>query len=197
MENLTVSTQLVSQVANASSIDASAAVSSPDASTDPTLGGLFGTLLAQQIALVLAQDGQQGELPIDITKKGTANDTLPEVVAPQDIGLVFGMMPHPAFASLSASALASELPAPVLVSELPAPVLVSELPAPVLVSELPAPVLVSELPAPVLVSELPMPALASGFSGPVLLPLQKALAANLKSAENLRSASQRDRKSTR
>ena len=69
MENLTVSTQLVSQVANASSIDASAAVSSPDASTDPTLGGLFGTLLAQQIALVLAQDGQQGELPIDITKK--------------------------------------------------------------------------------------------------------------------------------
>ena len=54
----------------------------------------------------------------------------------------------------------------------------------------PAPVLVSELPAPVLVSELPMPALASGFSGPVLLPLQKALAANLKSAENLRSASQ-------
>ena len=137
MENLTVSTQLVSQVANASSIDASAAVSSPDASTDPTLGGLFGTLLAQQIALVLAQDGQQGELPIDITKKGTANDTLPEVVAPQDIGLVFGMMPHPAFAelaSLSASALASELPAPVLVSELPASVLVSELPPSVFVS---------------------------------------------------------------
>ena len=185
MENMTVSTQLVSQAANASPVDASAAVASSGVATNSTPGGLFGTLLARRIALVLTQDGQaQGELPIDLTRKGTAKDALPEVVPPQDTGLLIGMMPYPAFtelASISASvpASASELPVPALTSELSGPALTSELSGPVLASKLPVPALASELPALALASELP---------GPILLPAQKAVAANLKSTENPRPA---------